>query len=73
MCRISLAVMPTIVLMGAVSFALPTFAQNSDFNLNVHANSHVTAKDIGLPSYPEVKRRSRTRTAIHRRRTWDFC
>jgi len=52
MCRVRLAVMPTIVLMGAVSFALPTFAQDSDFNLNVHANSHVTAKDIGLPSYP---------------------
>ena len=52
MCRASLAVIPAIVLMGAVSFALPTFAQNSDFNLNAHANSHVTAKDIGLPSYP---------------------
>ena len=28
------------------------FAQNSDFNLDMHANSHATAKDIGLPVYP---------------------
>jgi len=27
-------------------------AQDSGFNLDVHANSHVTAKDIGLPLYP---------------------
>jgi len=27
-------------------------AQNSGFNLDVHANSHTTAKDIGLPAYP---------------------
>jgi hypothetical protein len=52
MCRASLAAIPAIVLMGAVSLALPAFAQNSDFDLNVHANSHATAKDIGLPSYP---------------------
>jgi hypothetical protein len=47
-----LAVIPAIVLMAAVPFAVPNFAQNSDFNLNVHANSHATAKDIGLPEYP---------------------
>jgi hypothetical protein len=47
-----LTVIPAIVLMAAVSFAVPSFAQNSDFNLNVHANSHATAKDIGLPVYP---------------------
>jgi hypothetical protein len=35
-----------------VSVAFTCFAQNSDFNLNLHANSHVTAKDIGLPVYP---------------------
>jgi len=52
MSRASLAVIPAIVLMGAVSLWLPSFAQNSDFDLNVHANSHATAKDIGLPSYP---------------------
>lgn len=28
------------------------FAQNSDFNLSAHVNSHATAKDIGLPEYP---------------------
>ena len=41
-----------IVLMGAVSFTVSSFGQDSDFNLNLHANSHVTAKDIGLPVYP---------------------
>lgn len=48
----NLAVLPAIVLMTTVSFAVPTFAQSSDFNLNVHANSHATAKEIGLPVYP---------------------
>jgi hypothetical protein len=48
----NLAVPPAIVLMAALSFAAPSLAQNSDFNLNVHANSHATAKDIGLPVYP---------------------
>jgi hypothetical protein len=38
--------------MAVISFAVPSFAQDSDFNLNVHANSHATAKDIGLPVYP---------------------
>ncbi len=46
--RFILAAIPAIAL--AVGFAC--FAQNSDFNLNVHANSHATAKDIGLPVYP---------------------
>ena len=49
MSRPLLAVIP---LLAAVSFAFPCFAQNSDFNLNLHANSHATAKDIGLPMYP---------------------
>ena len=49
MSRPVLAVIP---LLAAVSFAFPCFAQNSDFNLNLHANSHATAKDIGLPMYP---------------------
>jgi hypothetical protein len=40
------------MLMVAVPSAVPSFAQNSDFNLNVHANSHATAKDIGLPEFP---------------------
>jgi hypothetical protein len=46
------AVIPAIVLMAAVPLVVRSFAQNSDFNLNVHANSHATAKDIGLPVYP---------------------
>jgi hypothetical protein len=50
--RLSLAVLPAIVLMTAVSFAVSSFAQSTDFNLNVHANTHATAKDIGLPVYP---------------------
>ena len=45
-------VIPVIVLMGAFSLTVLSFGQNSDFNLNVHANSHATAKDIGLPVYP---------------------
>jgi hypothetical protein len=47
-----LAVIPALVVMAAVSCALPCVAQDSDFNLNLHANSHATAKDIGLPVYP---------------------
>lgn len=29
-----------------------SFAQDSDGNLELHANSHATARDIGLPNYP---------------------
>jgi len=50
--RSILAVIPAIAQAGALSAAFACFAQNSDFNLNVHANSHATAKDIGLPVYP---------------------
>ena len=50
--RLVLALLLAIVLMATASFAMPCFAQNSDFNLSVHANSHATAKDIGLPAYP---------------------
>src|SRR5258708_26401132 len=50
--RSILAAMPAIALAGVVSVAFACSAQNSDFNLNVHANSHATAKDIGLPVYP---------------------
>src|ERR1700733_5017582 len=50
--RLNRAVLPAIALLTAVSYAIPSFAQSSDFNLNVHANSHATAKDIGLPVYP---------------------
>ena|SRR5579863_2484622 len=46
-------VLPAIaILIGAVSVAVPSLGQNSDFNLDVHANSHATAKEIGLPAYP---------------------
>jgi hypothetical protein len=41
-----------IVLIGVVSFTFPSAGQNSDFNMNMHVNSPVTAKDIGLPVYP---------------------
>ena len=37
-----------LFMMAAVS----CFGQNSDFRLSVHAISHATAKDIGLPAYP---------------------
>jgi hypothetical protein len=47
-----LALIPAFVLMVAISFPDLSFGQNSDFNLDVHANSHATAKDIGLPEYP---------------------
>jgi hypothetical protein len=29
-----------------------SYAQDKDFNLEVHANSHAGAKDVGLPAYP---------------------
>jgi hypothetical protein len=50
--RLILAVISAIVLMVSITLAAPCFAQNSDFNLSMHANSHATAKDIGLPVYP---------------------
>lgn len=40
------------VVLLALASPILGFAQNSDFDLNVHANSHATAKDIGLPIYP---------------------
>ena len=42
------------LLFGAVLIAasLACQAQNSGFNLDLHANAHATAKDIGLPVYP---------------------
>ena len=45
-------VLRMIPLLAAAAFAFPCLAQDSDFNLNLHANSHATAKDIGLPVYP---------------------
>src|ERR1700679_2258999 len=45
---VQVAVVGAIVLAGEVACS----AQDSSFNLDLHANSHVTAKDIGLPVYP---------------------
>ena len=42
------AVLGAVVLAGANS----SVAQDSGFSLDLHANSHATAKDIGLPLYP---------------------
>ncbi len=47
-------VFPAITLLAA-AFALGgelSYAQDKDFNLEVHANSHASAKDLGLPAYP---------------------
>jgi hypothetical protein len=52
--RLVFALIPAAVLLSAVSFPAFSFGQNSDFNLNVHANANVTAKDIGLPEYPDA-------------------
>jgi hypothetical protein len=43
-----------VAIVGAVVFAgiHSSAAQDSGFNLDLHANSHATAKDIGLPLYP---------------------
>jgi hypothetical protein len=35
--------------------ATAAIAQNSDVNLALHANSHTTAADIGVPAYPGAK------------------
>ncbi len=47
-----LALFPAILLLSAIAFPAAARAQDSDFNLDVHANGNVTAKDIGLPEYP---------------------
>lgn len=52
MVRPVLALIPALALVASVACALPCRAQNSDFNLDMHANAHATAKDIGLPVYP---------------------
>ena len=45
------AVLGAVCLAGSVSCV----AQDSGFSLDLHANSHATAKDIGLPDYPGAK------------------
>jgi hypothetical protein len=43
-----------VAVLGVLVFAgiHSSVAQGSGFNLDLHANSHATAKDIGLPLYP---------------------
>jgi hypothetical protein len=50
--RFVFALIPAATLVFAASLALPCAGQDSDFNLDVHANSHTTAAEIGLPVYP---------------------
>ncbi|HTW49411.1 MAG TPA: hypothetical protein VMD92_15765 [Acidobacteriaceae bacterium] len=50
--RRSISLIPVAGFVAALSVAGSGFAQNSDFNLSAHANSHATAKQIGLPEYP---------------------
>ena len=48
-------VLPAIVLLVAVILSYntaPTFAQNSGVDLALHANSHASAANVGLPPYP---------------------
>src|ERR1700743_1899665 len=50
--RVLFTALSAAVLVAVVTFPALSFGQNSDFNLDVHANSHVSAKEIGLPEYP---------------------
>ena len=52
--RLRLFVFPITILFVAVlsSGGTALLAQNSDVDLSLHANSHATAADIGLPAYP---------------------
>ncbi len=43
-----------VALVGFISGG-SLFAQDSDFQLDLHANSHATAQAIGLPAYPGAK------------------
>jgi hypothetical protein len=38
-----------------LTVSISTIAQDKGFSLDLHANSHATAKDIGLPDYPGAK------------------
>jgi hypothetical protein len=46
-----------VTILGAAFLAatLSCAAQDNGFSLDLHANSHATAKDIGLPAYPGAK------------------
>jgi len=45
------ALFASIMLFGGIA----SFAQNSDVDLSLHANSHATAAEIGLPVYPGAR------------------
>ena len=51
-CRLSK--LPVIALLAVVAFfsGLVSVAQNSDFKLELHANKHASAADVGPPAYP---------------------
>jgi hypothetical protein len=51
------AAFPVFAFSAAVLFCGGTasVAQNSDVNLALHANSHASAADIGVPAYPGAK------------------
>ncbi len=55
--RLSITGNPTFRVIAFFATALSfgsaaSVAQSSDFNLDLHANSHTTAADIGVPAYP---------------------
>jgi hypothetical protein len=52
--RVQLFALLAFGLCAAILFCGGTasFAQNSDDRLELHANSHASAADIGLPAYP---------------------
>jgi hypothetical protein len=55
--QIRSAAVPFLGLLAAIFFGggAASVAQNSDVNLALHANSHTTAADIGVPAYPGAK------------------
>lgn len=50
--RLVVSALPLAATIAALLPAAPSPAQDSSFNLDMHANSHATAKDVGLPAYP---------------------
>ncbi|HEY6448521.1 MAG TPA: hypothetical protein VIY53_18845 [Acidobacteriaceae bacterium] len=48
--RIQFFAGPALLLV--LAFSPSGFAQDSGFSLEMHANAHATAKEIGLPEYP---------------------
>jgi len=50
-----LSVLPAAAMLAVLLPGTPSLAQDSDFKLDMHANNHATAKEIGLPEYPGAK------------------